>query len=146
MGSPQNSNVSEWRSVQWISHEMNIRHPWQLKKSKSWGPNIHFMWNPLLPMPPKSWHNNSFLGSVKSDPDCALSTLLHFHRLLSDQPRYSKFNSKIKKLLAEIARGFAEICWFIQKMTLKWHYFITKFVPFLEKSSLARAEHNINMY
>ena len=23
---------------QWISHKMNIRHPWQLKKSKSWGP------------------------------------------------------------------------------------------------------------
>ena len=59
-------------------------------------------------------------------------------------PRYSKFNSKIKKLLAEIARGFAEICWFIQKMTLKWHYFITKFAPFLEKSSLARTQHNIN--
>ena len=24
------------------------------------------MWNPLLSMPPKNWHNNSFLGSVKS--------------------------------------------------------------------------------
>jgi hypothetical protein len=23
---------------QWISHKMNIRHPGQLKKSKSWGP------------------------------------------------------------------------------------------------------------
>ena len=24
--------------LQWISHKMNIRHPGQLKKSKSWGP------------------------------------------------------------------------------------------------------------
>ena len=23
---------------QWISHKMNNGHPWQLKKSKSWGP------------------------------------------------------------------------------------------------------------
>ena len=27
----------------------------------SWVPNVHFMWNQC---PPKSWHNNSFLGSV----------------------------------------------------------------------------------
>ena len=27
-------------------------------------PNLHFIWNLLLPKPSKSWHNNSFLGSV----------------------------------------------------------------------------------
>ena len=51
---------------QWISNKIKIRRPGQLKKSKSWGPILHFMWNPLLPMPPKCWHNNSFLGSVLS--------------------------------------------------------------------------------
>ena len=30
-----------------------------------WVPKIHFMWNPLLTIPPKSWHNYSFLGSVR---------------------------------------------------------------------------------
>ena len=30
----------------------------------SWVPNNYLMWNTLLPMPPKSQHNNSFLGSV----------------------------------------------------------------------------------
>ena len=29
---------------QWISHKMNIRHPWQFQKSKSWGP----FWSYLL--------------------------------------------------------------------------------------------------
>ena len=29
-----------------------------------WVANLHFMWNSLLPKPPKRWHNNSFLGSV----------------------------------------------------------------------------------
>ena len=27
---------------QWISHKMNNRHPWQLKKSKSWGPFLSY--------------------------------------------------------------------------------------------------------
>ena len=30
--------IFEGHRLQWISHKMNNRHPWQLKKSKSWGP------------------------------------------------------------------------------------------------------------
>ena len=71
---------------------MKVWHPWQLKKSKSWEPfwsyqlnstanSVHFAWFLVkwtkfkcrifilckihcYICPPKSWHKNSFLGSV----------------------------------------------------------------------------------
>ena len=71
--------------------------------------NIHFMWNPLLPMPPKIWHNNSFLGSVVCNMHCKTIKNCQFHGLLTFSGGYfwlRKMANKFIFLLLKIGKNW----------------------------------------